>query len=72
VSTRGSVIRNKDDNFLLHFYSTQKRIFFSAEQIHAYDNTAFSGHEMEERKTDAKADIERLGYEMYNGKNDKR
>ena len=46
---------------------------FSGEQIHAYDNSAFSGsHEMEERKPDSKADVERLGYEMYNGKSDKR
>ena len=54
------------------FYSIQKRSV-SGEQIHAYDNTAFSGsHEMEERKPDSKADVERMGYEMYNGKSDKR
>ena len=43
-------------------------------EIHAYDNSAFnsgggsSGHEMEERRVDSKAEVERLGYEMYNGK----
>ena len=50
-------------------------LFVSGDQIHAYDNTAFSGgsQEMEERKPDSKSDVERMGYEMYNGKSaDKR
>ena len=51
----------------------QPVLFFSAEQIHAYDNSGFSGaHEMEERKPDSKSEVERMGYEMYNGKSDKR
>jgi hypothetical protein len=53
----------------------QNYFFVSGDQIHAYDNTAFSGgsQEMEERKPDSKSDVERMGYEMYNGKSaDKR
>ena len=47
--------------------------FFS--EIHAYDNTAFNpgAHEMEERRDrDSKVEVERLGYEMYNGKHENR
>ena len=40
-------------------------------EIHAYDNSAFNNgnnsHEMEERRADSKAEVERMGYEMYNG-----
>lgn len=37
--------------------------------IHAYDNSAFnSGHEMQERSVDGKSDIQRLGYQVYAGK----
>ena len=51
-----------------HFF----RIFL---EIHAYDNTAFNpgAHEMEERRDrDSKVEVERLGYEMYNGKHENR
>ena len=44
-------------------------------EIHAYDNTAFnngSSHEMEERRADSKMEVERMGYEMYNGKHENR
>ena len=43
-------------------------------EIHAYDNSAFNSgsHEMEERRVDSKAEVERLGYEMYNGKHENR
>jgi len=43
----------------------------SRQEIHAYDNSAFTNgnnsHEMEERRADSKAEVERMGYEMYNG-----
>merc|ERR1711862_373597 len=43
----------------------------SRQEIHAYDNSAFTNgnnsHEMEERRADSKAELERMGYEMYNG-----
>ena len=46
-------------------------IFFLLIEIHAYDNSAFTNgnnsHEMEERRADSKAEVERMGYEMYNG-----
>ena len=44
-------------------------------EIHAYDNSAFNpgAHEMEERRhRDSKVEVERLGYEMYNGKHENR
>ena len=44
-------------------------------EIHAYDNSAFNpgAHEMEERRDrDSKVEVERLGYEMYNGKHENR
>ena len=45
--------------------------FFILIEIHAYDNSAFTNgnnsHEMEERRADSKAEVERMGYEMYNG-----
>jgi hypothetical protein len=48
-------------------------MYVAGEQIHAYDNNAFNGaHEMEERRVDSKAEVERLGYEMYNGKHENR
>jgi len=43
------------------------------QEIHAYDNSAFNpgAHEMEERRDrDSKVEVERLGYEMYNGKHE--
>ena len=49
--------------------------FFIFLEIHAYDNTAFNpgAHEMEERRDrDSKVEVERLGYEMYNGKHENR
>ena len=66
---------NKKSSILHHLwhFTASEKAAISGEQIHAYDNTAFSGsHEMEERKPDAKSDVERLGYEMYNGKSEKR
>merc|ERR1712079_174121 len=45
------------------------------QEIHAYDNSAFNpgAHEMEERRDrDSKVEVERLGYEMYNGKHENR
>jgi len=46
----------------------------SRQEIHSYDNNAFNSgaHEMEERRIDAKHEVERLGYEMYNGKHENR
>merc|ERR1712141_559545 len=46
-----------------------------SQEIHAYDNSAFNpgAHEMEERRDrDSKVEVERLGYEMYNGKHENR
>ena len=52
-------------------------IYSYVSEIHAYDNTAFNSgsgaHEMEERRDrDSKVEVERLGYEMYNGKHENR
>lgn len=38
------------------------------EAVLAYDNSAFNGHEMQERRVDAKQDIEQRGYTIYNGR----
>ena len=55
---------------LFTWFSNTVQYFFYIE-IHAYDNSAFTNgnnsHEMEERRADSKAEVERMGYEMYNG-----
>ena len=55
--------------------SIRKYLRYSFAEIHAYDNSAFNPgvHEMEERRDrDSKIEVERLGYEMYNGKHENR
>ena len=59
-------------NFDYYYYLS---IYFFLPEIHAYDNSAFNpgAHEMEERRDrDSKVEVERLGYEMYNGKHENR
>jgi hypothetical protein len=38
------------------------------EPLHAYNSASPEEHEMRERRVDAKADIERMGFAVYNGK----
>lgn len=61
--------------FLTPFFKRVNfKVKFFVTEIHAYDNTAFNNgaHEMEERRVDAKSEVERMGYEMYNGKHENR
>ena len=56
-------------NFKIEIFA----LYFSAsQQIHAYDNSAFSGgggaHEMQERRVGGGGDeLEKMGYSVYNG-----
>ena len=59
----------------IRMISIRKYLRYSFAEIHAYDNSAFNPgvHEMEERRDrDSKIEVERLGYEMYNGKHENR
>ena len=70
----GSLIRSLELMLSFLFFFFFQFVFFFSE-IHAYDNTAFNpgAHEMEERRDrDSKVEVERLGYEMYNGKHENR
>ena len=63
----GTVVKVSLESF--HGFHLSNYSFSS--EIHAYDNSAFNNgnnsHEMEERRADSKAEVERMGYEMYNG-----
>lgn len=81
ISKMKAKFSNKHERYLASTPDTGAPISPSMRQnrqeIHAYDNSAFnsggsSGHEMEERGVDSKAEVERLGYEMYNGKHENR
>lgn len=81
ISKMKAKFSNKHERYLASTPDTGAAISPSMRQnrqeIHAYDNSAFnsggsSGHEMEERGVDSKAEVERLGYEMYNGKHENR
>jgi len=82
ISKMKAKFSNKHERYLASTPDTGAAISPSIRQnrqqeIHAYDNSAFnsggsSGHEMEERRVDSKSEVERLGYEMYNGKNENR
>ncbi len=40
-----------------------------SEQLHSYDNTAFNdSHEMAEKRPDSRLEMERMGYDVYNGR----
>jgi len=82
ISKMKAKFSNKHERYLASTPDTGAAISPSIRQnrqqeIHAYDNSAFnsggsSGHEMEERRVDSKSEVERLGYEMYNGKHENR